>query len=134
MGSKGDPKNHTKKDKGRIFGGPGGELKMELRPGLQKVRFCCYLLHLSQVGRVQKRPSLGTVLGTRLVKNTKKGGSKKNTKNTSKKDTTMGTKIEQFGNYFETHFKTIRNLGSLAPPWISLAPFWGHFGVILWLF
>ena len=43
----------------------------------------------------------------------------------------MDTKIGPFGSHFETHFKAIRNLGSLAPPWTSLAPSWGHFGVIL---
>ena len=43
----------------------------------------------------------------------------------------MDTKMGPFGGHFETHFKAIRNLGSLAPPWTSLAPSWGHFGVIL---
>ena len=36
-----------------------------------------------------------------------------------------------FGGNFETHFKAIKNLGSQAPPWTALAPFWGHFGFIL---
>ena len=43
----------------------------------------------------------------------------------------MDTKMGPFGGHFETHFKAIRNLGSLAPPWTALAPFWCHFGVIL---
>ena len=60
--AKGTPKTQ-KKDQGRIFGGLGGELKMELRPGLQKVRFWYYLVHFSQVGRLKKRPSLGSFLG-----------------------------------------------------------------------
>ena len=36
-----------------------------------------------------------------------------------------------FGGHFKLHFKAIRNLGSLAPPWTALAPFWGHVGVML---
>ena len=43
----------------------------------------------------------------------------------------MDTNMGPFGGHFETHFKAIRNLGSLAPPWTSLAPSWGKFGIIL---
>ena len=125
------PQKSQKSDQGRIFRGLGGEHKTELRPGFQKVRFCCYLLHLSQVGRLKKRPSLGTILGTGFVKNTKKGGSRESPKISSKKHSKVDPKMGPFGGYFETRFKAIRNFGSLAPPWTTLAPFWGHFGVIL---
>ena len=43
----------------------------------------------------------------------------------------MDTKMGPFGGHFETHFKAIRNLGSLGPPWLHLGPPWLHFGVIL---
>ena len=56
-----------------IFMGFGGVLEMELRPGLQKVRFCCYLLHLSQVQRLKKEPRFGPMVGTCFVKKTKNG-------------------------------------------------------------
>ena len=46
---------------------------MELRPGLQTMRFWNYLIHLSQVGRLKKRPSLGKKRGPVLQKNEKKG-------------------------------------------------------------
>ena len=43
----------------------------------------------------------------------------------------MDTKMGPFGGHFETHFKAIRNLGSLGPPWLHLGPPGLHFGVIL---
>ena len=46
-GTKGDPKNHKKAIRAEFLGVLDGELKMELRSGFQKVRFWCYLLHLS---------------------------------------------------------------------------------------
>ena len=49
----------------------------------------------------------------------------------SKKQSKVVPKMEQFGGHFETRFKAIRNLGSQAPPWTALAPFWGYFGVML---
>ena len=95
------------------------------------MRFCYYSLHFSKVGRLKKRPSLGTILGQGLGKNTKTGGSKKTQKHIPKQDTKMDTKMGPFGGHFETHFKAIRNLGSLGPPWLHLGPPWLHFGVIL---
>ena len=104
---------------------------MELRPGLQTVRFCYYLLHFSQVGRLEKRPSLGQFLGHVLGKTRKNGGSKKSSKNIANKNTKMDTNMGPFGGHFETHFKAIRNLGSLGPPWLHLGPPWLYFDVIL---
>ena len=43
----------------------------------------------------------------------------------------MDTKMRPFGGHFETHFKAIRNLGSLGPPWLHLGPPWLDFWVIL---
>ena len=78
------PQNSQKSDQGRLFEGPGGDLENDLHPGSQKIRFCYYLLHLGQVGRLKKRPSLGIILGQGLGKHTKKAGSKKHTKKHSK--------------------------------------------------
>ena len=55
------------------------------RPGLQKVRFCYYLLHLSEVQRLKKGPHFGVILGTYFAKKTKKWGSRKVLKTTPKK-------------------------------------------------
>ena len=43
----------------------------------------------------------------------------------------MDTNVGPFGSHFKTHFKAIRNLGSLGPPWLHLGPPGLHFGVIL---
>ena len=40
--------------------------------GSQKLRFCCYLLHLGKVRRVRNGPHFGSCLGTSFAQNTKK--------------------------------------------------------------
>ena len=42
--------------------------------GSQKVRFCCYLLHLSKVRRLRNGPHFGSCLKTSFAQNTKKWG------------------------------------------------------------
>ena len=58
---------------------------MERRPGLQKMIFWYYSLHLSEVQRLKKGPRFGPILGTCFPKKTKKGGSRKVLKITPKK-------------------------------------------------
>ena len=65
---------------------------MEPRPGLQKVRFCYYLLHLSWVQRLKKGPHFGIILGICFLKKTKKGGSRKDLKISPQKTLKMGSK------------------------------------------
>ena len=71
------PKNLKKSIRAEFLGVSEGLLKMEPHPGLQKERFCYYLLHLSEVQRLKKGPHFGPILGTCFVKKTKKGGSRK---------------------------------------------------------
>ena len=103
---------------------------MDLHPGSQKVRFCYYLLHLSQVVRLKKRPSLGTILGTGFAKKTKNGGSKKSSKIMSKNTPKWTPKWDHLGVISRPASK---QLGiwvlrlHLGPPWL-------HFGVILGTF
>ena len=52
--------------------------------------FCSYLLHLSSVGRLKKRPSLGTILGTGFTKKRIKSGFQEITKNQFKKTLQSG--------------------------------------------
>ena len=42
--------------------------------GSQKVRFCCYLLHLSKVRRLRNGPHFGSCLKTSFAQNTKTWG------------------------------------------------------------
>ena len=68
------PKNPKKSIRVEFLGVSEGVLKMEPRPGFQKVRFCHYLLHLSLVQRLKNGPHFGSILGTCfLKKKTKKG-------------------------------------------------------------
>ena len=60
----GVPKNAKKSIRALFLGVSEGVLKMDPHPGLQKVRFCCYLLHFSKVGGLKKEQILGTILGT----------------------------------------------------------------------
>ena len=48
--------------------------KSSPHPGSQKVRFCCYLLHLSKVRRLRNGPHFGSCLKTSFAQNTKKWG------------------------------------------------------------
>ena len=121
-----DPKNHQKSTRAELLGVSDGVLKTDPRPGLQKMRFCCYLLYLKLVGRLQKRPSLGTILGTRLVKNTKKGGSEKTPKNISKKTPKWTPKLDNLGVISR---RTSKQFG-IWGPWPHLGPAWFHFGFI----
>ena len=80
-----DPKNPQKSTRAEFLGVSDGVLKTDPRPGLQKVRFCYYLLHLSEVQRLKKGPHFGVILGICFVKKTKKGGSRKVLKISPKK-------------------------------------------------
>ena len=69
-----DPKNHKKLARTIFKGGPEMVPKTGPHSGSQKVRFCCYLLHLSKVRRLRNGPHFGSCLKTRFAKNTKKWG------------------------------------------------------------
>ena len=130
------PQKSRKNDQGRIFRGLGGEHKTELRPGFQKVRFCYYLLHLSQAGRLKKRPSLGTILVSGFVKKRKKGVPKiiknqvkKTLQSAPQNGTIWGSFRDPLQSNSEFGFSgsTLDRLGSI------LGSFWGHFrGHFLW--
>ena len=98
----GSPKNLKKSIRALFLGVSEGVLKMEPRPGLQKVRFCNYLLHLSKVQRLQKGPCFGPILGTSFVKKAKKGGSRKVLKITPKKHSKWVNKggVTMLGSFF----------------------------------
>ena len=66
---------------------------MDPHPGVQKVRFCNYLLHLSEVQRLKKGPRFGSILGPVLPKKKKeKRGFRKSPKDQSQKTLEMGPK------------------------------------------
>ena len=103
--------------------------------GMQKVRFCCYLLHLSQVGRLKKRPSLGTILGTGFAKKWKKGFSENRQKSVQKNTPKWTPKWDHLGVISRPISKqlgiwvlwgrlgsTLDRLGSI------LGSFWSNFG------
>ena len=93
------PQKCSKIDPCRIFRVPNGVLKMVPRPGLQKVRFCYYLLHFSQVPGLKKGPRFGVILGISFPKKTKKRGFQKSAKNHFQKSTRNGS---QWGPHFDT--------------------------------
>ena len=99
---------------------------MELRPGFQKVRFCCYLLHLSSVGRLKKRPSLGTILGTGFTKKRKKRVPENHQKTIQKNTPKWTPKWDHLGVISRPASKQL-GIGVL---WLHLGPLWLHFGVI----
>ena len=80
-----DPENPQKVARAEFSGVLHGAQKRGPRPGVQKVRCCCYLLHLSWVQGLRKGPRFSSILGTCFPKKTKKGGSRKVLKISPKK-------------------------------------------------
>ena len=72
-----DPENPQKAARAEFSGVSHGTQKRGPRPGVQKVRCCHCLLHLSWVQGLKKGPRFGTILGSCFPKKTKKGVSRK---------------------------------------------------------
>ena len=63
--------------------------KSSPRSGSQKVRFCCYLLHLSKVRRLRNGPHFGSCLKTSFAQNTTKNRKQRMPKNRCRKKVTL---------------------------------------------